>query len=63
MNDTSIGKRGMYKDCKYLYYIFRYLSKSDYKKDMFIHSPTLNLDEIKQMFVTAGIIKMCEWAS
>ena len=60
MHDTSIGKRGMYINCKYLHYIFRYLCKLDYKKDTFIHSFTLNWDEVKQMSVAVGIIKMCE---
>ena len=63
MNNTSIGKRYMYINCKYLYYIFCYLCKLDYKKVMFIHAFTFNWDEIKQMFVTARIIKTCEWVS
>ena len=60
MNGTSIGKRGMYINCKHLYYIFRYLCKLDYKKDTFIHAPTLSWDEVKQVLLAAGIIKMCE---
>jgi hypothetical protein len=60
MNGTSIGKRGMYINCKHLYYIFRYFCKLDYKTDTFIHAPTLSLDEVKQVLVAAGIIKTCE---
>ena len=60
MNGASIGKRGMYINCKHLYYIFRCLCKLDYKKDTFIHAPTLNWDEVKQVLLAAGIIKMCE---
>ena len=60
MNNTSIGKHGMYLNCKYLYYIFYYLCKLDYKKITFMHALTFNWDEVKQMFVTARIIKMCE---
>jgi hypothetical protein len=63
MNGTSMEKRSMYIYCKYLYYIFRYLCKLDYKKNTFIHAPTLNWDEVKQVFVVAWIIKVCEWAS
>ena len=60
MNNTSIGKCGMYINCKYLYYIFHYLCKLDYKKVTFIHAPTFSSDEVKQVFFTAGIIKTCE---
>ena len=60
MNNTSIRKRGMYINCKYFYYIFHYLYKLDYKKITFIHVPTFSYDEVKQIFVTAGIIKICE---
>ena len=60
MNNTSIGKCGMCINCKYLYYIFYYLCKLSYKKITFIHAFTFSWDEVKQMFVTAGIIKMCE---
>ena len=63
MNGTSIGKRSMYINCKHLYYIFGYLCKLKYKNDTFIYAPTLSWDEVKQVFVAAEIIKMCEWAS
>ena len=63
MNGTSIGKHGMYINSKHLYYILHYLCKLDYKKDTFIHAPTLNWDEVKQVLVAAEIIKTCEWAS
>ena len=57
MNGIFIGKHGMYINCKHLYYIFCYLCKLDYKNDTFI-APTLSWDEVKQVFVVAGIIKM-----
>ena len=45
------------------YYIFCYLCKLDYKKNMFLYTPTLNWHKVKQVFVVAKIIKKCEWAS
>lgn len=60
MNETSIGKRGMYVNCKHLYYIFRYFCKLDYKIDTFIHAPTLSLDEVKQVLLAARITKTCQ---
>ena len=57
MNSSAIGRRGQYVNCKHLYYIFRFLCQLDYKADMFIHAPTLSLDEVKQILVAAEIIK------
>ena len=44
---TSIGKRGMYINCKHLDYIFHYSCKLEYKNDTFIHAPTLSWEEVK----------------
>ena len=46
MTSSAIGRRGMYVNCKHLYYVFRFLCKLDYKVDTFIHAPTLSMDEV-----------------
>ena len=58
MTSSAIGRRGMYVNCKHLYYVFRFLCKLDYKVDTFIHAPTLSMDEVQQILVAAGIIKI-----
>ena len=63
MNGTFIGQRGMYINCKHVYYIFCYLCKLNYEKDTFIYTLTLSWDEVKQEFVATRIIKTFEWAS
>ena len=48
MNGTSIGKCGMYINCKNFYYIFKYLCKLDYKKthtSMFLPSVGMKLSK------------------
>ena len=49
MNNTSIGKRGMYINCKYFYYIFYYSCKLDCdshrpdKVNNYIHHPNIRV--------------------
>ena len=47
----SIGKQGQYVNYKHLYYIFRYFCKMNCEDDKFIHSSSLNFNEVKQLLV------------
>ena len=57
MLSTSIGKRGKYVNCKHLYYIFYYLCKVDFRKEKFIHAPSLSMDEVMTLLQAAGMMK------
>jgi hypothetical protein len=44
-------------NCKYLYYIFKYLCKMDYMKNTFIGTPTFNYNEVMHILESLSVPK------
>jgi hypothetical protein len=59
MSSQALGKKGKWKYCKYLYYVFRFLCKVDYESVKFIHTPTYTYNEVMRLLELAGVVE-CE---
>ena len=49
MAAKSLGKRGPWKNCKHLYFVFIVMSNLDSNRDAFIHVPSFSFNEVKQV--------------
>lgn len=55
MTSETLGKRGQWKYCKHVYYIFRYLCEMDYKVDTFMHAPSFSFNEVMRVLEMAKV--------
>jgi hypothetical protein len=45
----SLGKRGQWTSCKYLYFVFTVIDNLKSERDAFIHAPSFSFNEVKQI--------------
>jgi hypothetical protein len=55
MATKSLGRRGGWASCKYLYFVFIVIGSLKSKRDAFIHAPTFSFNEVKQI-LESGIL-------
>ena len=55
MKLRCLGKRGIWANCKHLYFIFTVICNLQPASDVFIHAPTLSFNEVKQVLL-CGIL-------
>jgi hypothetical protein len=55
MATKSLGKRGGWTSCKHLYFVFIVIGSLKSERDAFIHAPTFNFNEVKQI-LESGIL-------
>ena len=55
MATKSLGKHGRWVSCKHLYFVFTIIGSHKFERDAFIHAPTFNFNEVKQI-LESGIL-------
>jgi len=55
---SMIGGHHQYENYKHLYYLFHYFCKMNLVEDNCIHSPSFSFNEVKRLFIRAGIMKV-----
>jgi hypothetical protein len=57
MVSETLGKKKVWKYCKHMYYIFRYMCKMDPKKDTFMHAPSFSYNEVIRVLEVMGVVQ------
>jgi hypothetical protein len=55
MATKSLGKRGQWASCKYLYFVFTVIGSLNSDRDAFIHAPSFSFNEVKRI-LGSGIL-------
>ena len=55
MTSETLGKKGQWRYCKHVYYIFHYFCKMDYKVDTFMHAPSFSYNEVMHILELAKV--------
>jgi hypothetical protein len=45
----TLGKRGQWKNCKHIYFVFSVICSLDFKVDAFIHALSFNFNKVKRI--------------